>query len=370
MARGLVEVEVDADHEVQRAERGVQAAGVRRAERRVARDGQQRADLARRPASRSPRPGAATGSSPNASGSPRTRLAAAPSGAPRPRPGSPVVFARPAAASGTSRRPGRSRLPVSDVQHVDEPAGSGAEALRRRADPPVDARRVGARRGRARAGGSSSASMPQRAGDRLGREVRGRARATSSSPSTCPSASPSVDEVLGEERVHHRQQQEASVPGRMARCSSASCAVRVRRGSTTTTRPPRARIARSRPGQSGAVIEAAVGGHRVGAEHEQVVRAVQVGHRHREPVPNSVRRRPAAWAAGRRCWREKMFFVPSALSRRRAVEQRGEVVGRGVADVDGDGVAAVLRRRAAAAAARSPRTPRPRSPALHPVGAA
>ena len=37
-------------------------------------------------------------------------------------------------------------------------------------------------------------------------------------------------------------------------CSSASSAVRVRRGSTTTTLPPRSRIARSRPRMSGAVI--------------------------------------------------------------------------------------------------------------------
>ena len=36
-------------------------------------------------------------------------------------------------------------------------------------------------------------------------------------------------------------------------CSSASRAVRVRRGSMTTTFPPRARIARSRPRMSGAV---------------------------------------------------------------------------------------------------------------------
>ncbi len=46
----------------------------------------------------------------------------------------------------------------------------------------------------------------------------------------------------------------ASVPGRMKRCSSASSAVLDRRGSTTTMRPPRARIARSRPGTSGTVM--------------------------------------------------------------------------------------------------------------------
>jgi len=44
------------------------------------------------------------------------------------------------------------------------------------------------------------------------------------------------------------------VPGRMNRCWSASFAVRVRRGSTTTIRPPRARIARRRPRTSGAVM--------------------------------------------------------------------------------------------------------------------
>ena len=44
-----------------------------------------------------------------------------------------------------------------------------------------------------------------------------------------------------------------SVPGRIEIHSSASSAVRVRRGSTTTTLPPRVRIASSRPGKSGAV---------------------------------------------------------------------------------------------------------------------
>ena len=45
----------------------------------------------------------------------------------------------------------------------------------------------------------------------------------------------------------------ASVPGRIDTHSSASSAVFERRGSTTTTLPPRARIASMRPGKSGAV---------------------------------------------------------------------------------------------------------------------
>ena len=43
------------------------------------------------------------------------------------------------------------------------------------------------------------------------------------------------------------------MPGRMKWCASATSAVRERRGSTTTTLPPRAWIARSRPRRSGAV---------------------------------------------------------------------------------------------------------------------
>lgn len=46
----------------------------------------------------------------------------------------------------------------------------------------------------------------------------------------------------------------ASVPGRIATCSSASRTDSVRRGSTMTMRPPRSRIARMRPFTSGAVI--------------------------------------------------------------------------------------------------------------------
>ena len=46
----------------------------------------------------------------------------------------------------------------------------------------------------------------------------------------------------------------ASEPGRTKKCSSAALAVSVRRGSTTTIRPPRALRARSRLGKSGTVI--------------------------------------------------------------------------------------------------------------------
>ncbi len=74
----------------------------------------------------------------------------------------------------------------------------------------------------------------------------------------------------------------ASVAGRIGRCSSASSAVFVRRGSTTTSLPPRARSARSRPGHVGRGHQRPVRRERVRAEHQEVVGAVDVGDRDRE----------------------------------------------------------------------------------------
>ena len=134
------------------------------------------------------------------------------------------------------------------------------------------------------------------------------------------------------------------MPGRMKRCSSASSAVAVRRGSTTTTLPPRSRIARMPAAHVGRGHQAAVRDERVRAEHQQVVGAVDVGHRDaRAPCRTSARPRPAS-ASGRRCSRVKMFCVPSARSSARPVDERRQVVRVRVAEVDGDRVAAVLAR--------------------------
>ena len=73
----------------------------------------------------------------------------------------------------------------------------------------------------------------------------------------------------------------ASVPGRMKWCSSASSAVRVRRGSTTTTLPPRSRMPRSRPRMLGAVSRLPFETSGFAPSIEQVVAAVDVGHRDR-----------------------------------------------------------------------------------------
>ena len=58
-------------------------------------------------------------------------------------------------------------------------------------------------------------------------------------------------EPLGEEHVAHREQERGVGPGRIGTHSSAWSAVPVRRGSTTTTRPPRARMPSSSPRTSG-----------------------------------------------------------------------------------------------------------------------
>ena len=55
----------------------------------------------------------AEGSSPKASGSPRTRLFQRPRRTPLPRPGAPWVFAGPTAERANIAPPGRSRFPVS-----------------------------------------------------------------------------------------------------------------------------------------------------------------------------------------------------------------------------------------------------------------
>ena len=76
----------------------------------------------------------------------------------------------------------------------------------------------------------------------------------------------------------------ASVPGRMGRCSSLAAAVRVRTGSTTTTRPLRRRSSRSRPGKSAAVIIEPFDTEDL-LKDEEVVGAVNIGNRNDSAVP-------------------------------------------------------------------------------------
>ena len=249
----LVHVDVDREHEVEPLDRALEPAAVRRRDERVAGDGDRARAPGPRRACRSPRRARTTGSSPKYSGSPRTRLVPAPEAhaASRRRPA-------PRSSSGPPPRAVNMRAALAvevareHVQHVHQPARVRAELLRAGADPPVDRARArppparapsaGSRRPRSRtrpppppAGTRARARAPRRA-----RSGARRARPTSSRPS-----STIVHAIAASSS--------ASVPGRMKWCSDASSAVRVRRGSTTTTLPPRSRIARSRPRMFGAV---------------------------------------------------------------------------------------------------------------------
>ena len=167
-------------------------------------------------------------------------------------------LARGVALPGGGAREHRPALAVEvagqHVEHVDQPGGERAELLRRGPDAPVDRGALARRPARAPSGGSPPASMPVALRDRLGRERRGERL-----------------DLLDAGRQLRQPRRARSGPRRRARarartaaarrcragstwCSSAASAVRERRGSTTTTFPPRARSARSRPRTSGAVI--------------------------------------------------------------------------------------------------------------------
>ena len=179
--------------------------------------------------------------------------------------------------------------------------GERAELLRAGADAAVHR---GGRRG-----GQLARHAPDLVGvdaahrrDRLGREGLRRAPAPRRARRSGSASGAEVDQALVEQHVRRSRSASARrCPGRMKWCSSDSSAVRDRRGSMTTTLPPRARIARSRPAHVGRGHQAAVGRQRVGAEDHQVVGAVDVGDGHAEARRRTSGRTRTASASGRRC---------------------------------------------------------------------
>ena len=161
----------------------------------------------------------ATGSSPNSSVSPRTRLCQRPKRAPRPRPGCRACSLRRGGAR--EHRPALAvEVAGQDVHHVDQPAGQGAELLRAGPDASVDG---GGRCRRELAGHAPQLGRRDAAGlaHRLRREA---AAASSRNPRPAPSAS-SVAARRGDEASSNSVatmaiSSRASVPGRMKWCSS------------------------------------------------------------------------------------------------------------------------------------------------------
>ena len=173
---------------------------------------------------------------------------------PRPRPGAPACCAAPAAARGEHRAARPVEVAGQHVEHVDEPAtracrtpASSCRCGRRR-------RPLGAPPARAPSAGSSAAAIPVRRRDGLRRERLRQRLDRSSIPSRSSASRPGAPAPPRTARATSANSSSASVPGRIGWCSSATSAVRLRRGSTTTSLPPRARSARSRPRMSGAVI--------------------------------------------------------------------------------------------------------------------
>jgi hypothetical protein len=192
-----------------------------------------------------------TGSSPNISGSPRTRLSQRPSRTPRPLPPLPDEFFCATAARANITPPSRSRFPVSTFSTSTSHEASVPNSCVQVPTRPYTAARGAAASSRAMRR-ISPAGMPHAPAARSGGNPR-TSSATWSRPFRCSATGPGSASSSSTSVHAIAASSAASVPGRMKWCSSASSAVRVRRGSTTTTLPPRSRMRRSRPRMSGAV---------------------------------------------------------------------------------------------------------------------
>ena len=186
----------------------------------------------------------------------------------------------------------------------------------------------------------SSAARPVRRAPRARAGTRARAPRTSSRPSVStaraarPRAAPRRTRTWSS-----ASRSSASVPG-----PDEEVLVRDGRGLGAPRvddhdRPPRARIALEPPLDAGRGHEAAVGDQRVRAEHQEERRAVDVGHRQQELVPEHQQRRPACAGAGPPRSRSSGCACRSAAEQELAVEERAVVVDGRVAQVDGDRVA-------------------------------
>ena len=168
---------------------------------------------------------------------------------------------------------------------------------------------------------------------------------------------------LVEQRVQDGEQQErVGARAGSGRCQSARAAVSVRRGSIDD-QPAAAGLHRLQPPlDAGRGHQAAVRGQRVRAQHQEVVGAVDVGHRHQELVAEHGERGEHVGELVHRRRRVAAAAAQRAVQHL-GLQQRAVVVHVRVAQVDGDGVAAVPLLDVDQARARPRRAPRPsRSP--------
>ena len=306
MPGGLVDVDVDRHHEVEPGQRLVEPVPV----------GRGRAPGCRRCVSSArtwPSPGVRDllGAAPTPAARRRTPAGRAPGCATRsksPGPSSPRPT-RSTAGRGEHRAARPVEVAGEDVERLDRPLADHAEGLGGDAHPPVHGRRS-ARGEVAREAAHGIRGMPLTCSassgvngcDRLAHRVDARRRTPAG-----------VASALGEQLAHHRQQHAASDPGRTKWCSSATLAVSVRRGSMTTSRPPRRLSSRRRLGKSGTVISEPFDAIGLCADEQEAGRcgrcrgpAGGTGGR-RAPRPRQLVR-----AAGRPRWRENRLRVRSS----------------------------------------------------------
>ena len=189
------------------------------------------------------------------------------------------------------------------VEHVHQPAGQRAELLgggarcarrRRRARPRASSRAIR----RISSGGDARGRRHV-----LGAVGRARARGPPRGPPRAPRAGPGPPATRRPACRPSPASSRASAPGRMKWCSSASSAVRVRRGSTTTTLPPRSRMPRSRPRMLGAVSRLPFDTSGLAPRISRWSQRSTSGHRHAQQVAEHQPGGRPAWASGPPCWR-------------------------------------------------------------------
>ena len=204
------------------------------------------------------------------------------------------------------------------------------------------------------------ASTPQAGATRSGVNSAS-AGSRSASPSASPASRPGRQRASAIKVCAMAARSRASLPGRIATCWSARAAVSERLGSTTTSRPPRAFSARTRPRKSRHREEAAVRRHRVGAEHEQVVGAIDVRDRHAE---RRAEHQPGGDLLGELIERAGRIAVARAERRQQRLHGEGElgVVRHRIAEVDRQAVGSVGVEERAQAPPRWRRRLRPRRP--------
>ena len=95
--------------------------------------------------------------------------------------------------------------------------------------------------------------MPQRGATRSGANARDRAAHVVDAVASTRRGGPSRTSPSANSVCTMPASSSASVPGRIEMCSSAIAAVSLRRGSITTSLPPRSRMRRARPRKSGTV---------------------------------------------------------------------------------------------------------------------